>query len=394
MFLTLALIALPVCRYTVRDIGFVDLVGSEYRLGYSAPKGATPGSDASVLLGVLARDGNVSFSAVADAVAPSGWWLARDGLDPIALPVSGSDGASAQEAWRSAVQSPLRDQILAESLTSFAALVRIRGTDPAEEARIDAVLAEASSGLGVLSNSLPRPVDRPLVTFELQQDRLQEERVCLWALGLGVAPGSALAVVYGRGKLAGSVMVGEEITLEETLSQLALVGESCECDTSRDWFNEPRLPMRWTDRQRARAAAELGFDPESPMVKSEVVRILERGPLTGEVPREGAVDGIEALVFGYREVEIGGQATPPPRRDFVPDGGAPLGQPVQILEPADGDDWGFDSGTDSSTVTTPGTGGEDKGSTLLLVVVGFLSLLGLGLVAAKLVGLAGDRRLG
>ena len=398
MLLALLIAALPVCRYTVRDIGFVDLVGPEYRLSWCGPAADGLDGEAETLVGVLGRDGNVGSGSLGPDAAPPGWWLTRDGLDPIRLGVSGSGGLAAREAWEASVRSPVRDQLLSEALTSFATLLRIKGSDSEEEARIDAVIADARAGLAVLSGSLPRPVERPLVSLNIPADRREQERVTLWALGLDAAGGPGLAVVYGRGKLAGPVMVGQEITLEETLAQLALVGESCECDTSRDWFNEARLPMAWTDRQRARAASELGFDPESPMVKSEVVRILERGPMAGGVPREGDVDGIEALVFGYRESELTHEGVPAPVRDFEVDPGAPSRSPGLILEPTPGDDWGFESGSHpGGPEGVADASDEDAGSgprqpsTALLVIVGLLAFLGLGLVAGGLVGVVGRR---
>lgn len=336
MLLALVAVLAPLCRYTVRDIGFVDLVGPEYALVHGAPKDAPLSAAGRELLAALARDGNVSPG---EGEMEGGWWLTRDGLAPLRLDVQGSDEAAARGAWEAAVRSPARDRVLAEALTSFATVLRVRGADPEVEARVDEVLAAATAGLETLSATLPRAIDRPLRLVEVSRD---DEAVLLWSMGLDAEPRAAVALVYGRGKLAAPAMVGEAITLTETLAQLALVGDSCECDTPRDWFGQPRLPMAWTDRQRARAASELGFDPESPMVKSEVVRILERGPLEGGAPREVAAGGAEGLLLGYREVELGAGGAPPAERGFEPDGGAPSTDTVRVVEATEGDDWGFE----------------------------------------------------
>jgi hypothetical protein len=96
-----------------------------------------------------------------------------------------------------------------------------------------------------------------------------------------------LAVVYGRGRLAGRLMVGDTIQLRETLAQLALVGESCECETDRAWFEERTVPLPWNSQARQQAAPNLGFDPDSPLVQAEMVRIISQGKSSRRKPQNG-----------------------------------------------------------------------------------------------------------
>jgi hypothetical protein len=72
-------------------------------------------------------------------------------------------------------------------------------------------------------------------------------------------------------------MVGEAIEIRETLVQLSLVGESCECETARGWLDERVLPHRWLSGERERASQRLGFDPERPSVGAEMIRIYPKG---------------------------------------------------------------------------------------------------------------------
>jgi hypothetical protein len=99
-----------------------------------------------------------------------------------------------------------------------------------------------------------------------------------------------LAVVYGRGRLAGRLMVGDAIQLRETLAQLALVGESCECETDRAWFEERTLPLPWNPQARQQAAPTLGFDPDSPLVQAEMVRIISQGKSSRRKPQNDQPD--------------------------------------------------------------------------------------------------------
>ncbi len=362
MLTALALVAcLARCRYTVRDIGFVDLVGAEYSL-----TGGALDPEQRVLCASLAPGANV-LPKSGDSPA---WSLRREGLDPLQLAAE----SSVREAWQAAVHSPLRDRLLAQALDSFATIVHVRGDDAAEDARTSEVVRAALDRLEALEPTLPRPIELPLVELELKRDARETERVLLWSLGLDAAESrTALVVLYGRGKLAGPVLIGSEITELELLTQLALVGRSCECDTPRDWFHEPRIPMAWTQEQRESAAGKLGFDPQSPRVKAEVARILDRGPLASP---SAASTSVESLLLGYREFEVGADASTGSEGDVSHEPAA--SPPGHVLAAAGGDDWGFQEDekppkSDGSSLTAPQEPienqtlyGKDSGRSILL----------------------------
>jgi hypothetical protein len=60
----------------------------------------------------------------------------------------------------------------------------------------------------------------------------------------------------------------------------------------------------------------LGFDPESPMVKMEMVSIVRRGMGGAAVP---------GVAFGYREIEIGGEEIEEEPVDSVD-------EPIEVVE--------------------------------------------------------------
>jgi len=171
-------------------------------------------------------------------------------------------------------------------------------------------------------------------------------------------------VIYGRGRRAGEPLAGDFNETEFT-TQLALVGESCECETDRAWLLEPTAPMRWPERIAERAPGALGFDPESPMVKAEISRILSRGDFGTGRSTQG--DGrrpkdLAEIVFGYSEHtlddRLGESNRPAPAAAAAEAKGAVISSPKVVIRRDDGWDFQTASGntsgnTSENTVETP-----------------------------------------
>src|SRR5690606_38634283 len=74
--------------------------------------------------------------------------------------------------------------------------------------------------------------------------------------------------------------------------------QDCECELDREWMKGPLLPARWDAGRQQQALQSLGFDPENPLVRAEVSRIVLRGPGTGQMKKlAGTASGL-----GYSEV--------------------------------------------------------------------------------------------
>ncbi len=331
------------CRYTVRDIGFVDLQGADYGLRLHASLELVQ-SRSEVLSGLdLERDSNLRFEHVIDE-GPPRWGLTREGGEELLL--GGLDTEAEDLGLSDVVGRVLSGRHLTElsrgALDSFAFALVIEGTSAEENRAVHALVEEAAERFELVVDQLPRPIPWPLRIVKVEASERPGEQVLLWALALDDLADDevAMALVYGRGKLAGPVLRGENIELRELLEQLVLIGESCECDTSRAWTEEPRLPLRWDDQQRASAVAELGFDPDSPMVMGEVLRILSRGPRS---EAERPLDRIESLLFGYHETDLVADALVPARGGVPNADGTPRdherGSP-RVVGAGEGD-WGF-----------------------------------------------------
>jgi hypothetical protein len=344
------------CRYTVRDLGFVDLSGPDYllRLHADDESDRTPAAD-------FEAESNLRFERVAATDGPR-WSLVREGRPDLLLSgietSLGDMGAAA--ALEHVLGSAVLTRISSDALDTFAFALIVEGSERGDNEALHDLVAEAEQRLDSVADQLPRRIDWPLRTIVVKAGDREQEAVLLWALGLDQEEfgptDSAIALVYGRGKLAGPVLVGEELELREVLAQLVLIGESCECETNRAWADEPRLPLRWTDKQRAAASAALGFDPDSPMVKGEVARILARGPKDiVDRPR----DSIEALLFGYQETDLGRDALAAARGGTPDAPASPVPEradDLRVVEAGEGD-WGFaDDGAVELTPAGPGQG--------------------------------------
>lgn len=381
-----------VCRYTVRDIGFVDLAGPGYRLVEVLPGPPVAGAEdfPGVSVGNLQlgrRDaGRTPEDPLVKALRRSGkergWVLWRADLAPLVLAAENKQAALEESQGTQALE-----QVSREAQASFVLAVVVESGRPALDQAAHGVLDEALELFGGLQAQLPREVPWPLRRVRVARSERQQERVLLWSLGLSQdLDEPALALVYGRGKLAGAVLQGALLERDEVLAQLVLVGESCECETPRDWVAEPRLPLAWSAEQRANSVSALGFDPESPLVRAEVARILTKP----EGERRSADTSLSSLLFGYRETELVGEGVPNP--ESVPS--AEVRESAGWVEGDEGD-WGFaDQDALPETGEDAQHAGEPPGSGMghfLWWMLGFGFCLALVLALAIFV-LRGGRR--
>ena len=316
-------------------------------------------------------DSNITIERVdrlATPVHPAAGVAGREGISYVladdrgrALLLCTRDGTETtpdRELMRSvqgAVTSVVREEISRRTLDTFAFLLVVEGKDGTRNREVHDLVTEAIGRLREMESLLPRPLGYPLRTMGIDMETRPQEEVLLWSLGLDSAsPEPAVALVYGRGKLAGPVLVGPRITKREILLQLALVGDSCECDTDRDWVNDPFIPLRWSPAQRESAMDHLGFNPGSPLVKAEIAQIINRGLPLGTA-RGGGVPSVESILLGYREFTIDegtdSDVRQDPGRDTGSGGGEEQGTRSSIIPgpddmvltaAAEGDGWDFE----------------------------------------------------
>jgi hypothetical protein len=342
--LTLAPLVAFACDYTVRDIGFVAFDDGDFSLIVSGPEELVLNSTAMRRI----KDWGIRLESQIGS-EDSGWdirILDREGSHFQLARAATEDGVpNLVEVLEAKLQSPRLQEIHEGAMGTFAQIVFFRGSDASG---LDTA-KEAALALPDLEPMLPRPISLPVRMLEIDVEERSRERLLMWAAGLDGLPAdeSAMLVLYGRGRLAGPAMKGDEIQLDEALRQLALVGESCECDTSRDWTQLRRLPLLWTAESSQDASKMLGFDITDPAVIAEVKDVLSRGRRGGDISWP---DRLARIVEGYFEGSITGTN---PELLTIPPGRASRQTAAVEATVIEGDGWDFEEeavGEESSLV--------------------------------------------
>ena len=110
------------------------------------------------------------------------------------------------------------------------------------------------------------------------------------------------AVFYGRGRWIGPLFKADMLNPDHLTELLFVIGADCECGLDHRWLQGTMLPARWDEGLQQKVVESLGFDPESPMVKMEMVSIIRRGMGGFDYP---------GVPFDYQEIEVGGDVAEP-----------------------------------------------------------------------------------
>jgi len=394
------------CRYTVRDIGFIDVgvrrhVVSLCVHGDGGPLAAafreaaeSAFRDAPVRLEVVDVDRDRDHPAAARVLSsgapiPALVLGTPEGrlVDLPAPPASVATAAEASSALEAALRSPVRDAIAAEALGAHSFLLVFEGTDAAANRTASAIADRAIEEVELVLEDFPDPVPGPARKIVISPADRGKEKVLVASLGIEEAPGTEarIAILHGRLRRLGPIFAVPGAEREDVLEVLAMAGLDCECGLDRRWMTGPTVPHRWGPKEREDASRRLGYDPESPMVKAEVASILSRGPgsrflgLAGEggAGRAGAVDPL----LGYSELEIDDEAPRPEGANAAPLPPLPPPAPAPGLAPA--------PGPAAGAPARPEAAGRSSPLRPVLVVLAALGAVGL---AAGAVILARARR--
>jgi hypothetical protein len=286
------------CRYNIRETGFVD-PGTDpyYFYGYvrmDTPEEITLKFDQ--ILNSAFRDCNIiteiinvdkqkdhealkyislwqihSFPA-AVLVSPEGQSLTIDLNND-----SGSFETSLRSAINKIIFSPVREAIIEEVIKTYGVILLIEGENTQENEKCRKAASAAIDEIKLQMKMMVKSIEYPPVLITLKPESFSDEKILLWSLGLDdpVAEPHA-AVFYGKGRWIGPLMKAGEIEETNFVKILSIIGLDCECGLDVSWVAGTLLPLKWDQNRQAQVAGLLEFDPENPLVRLEVNRILKR----------------------------------------------------------------------------------------------------------------------
>ncbi len=326
----------PCCEYNVREVGFIDVGIEFYRLLVYLPENApagevsslkdamevalaetnirlqliAAGADANQPALELARTHRIDHFPAAILVSPDGQSMPLD-VSRASSPPSEGGTPSTQTSLAQAIpaalgtilDSPLRRQILEKCADAYGIVLLIEGPEAQANATARQAIATAIRQIGEQLEFLPTPVkSEPISTppelIVLDQKSLAREQVLLWTLRLKPEDVNQprAAVFYSRGRWLGPLFDAATLTAGNLTQLLSVIGGDCECGIDHRWLQGTMLPARWDETLHEKVVQNLGYDPESPMAKMEMVSIIRRGM--------GGFDS-PGVPLEYREIEVG-----------------------------------------------------------------------------------------
>jgi len=323
------------CQYNVRETGFVDLGNTPYLFtGYVDDQAS---DDMKVGFNQIAiemlSESNIEFEMINidrhknhTALKYLDQWQINEfpsavlvSPDSQSIPVTiyhpgQKFGPSLQSAIDEIVSSPYRDRIIEAAVKNYAVVFLIAGKNEEENKKANETAMAAINHVKKKMDMLPKPIRYPPVLIEMDYASIREEKILLWSLGIDIndMAGPYVAVIYGRGRWIGPLFMGTEINKNYLSEILLVVGADCECGLDQEWLQGTMLPARWDKERQARITESLGFDPENPIIKSEISRIIRMGSLyqglaaDSQISRvQSDVQPIDTLNTGHTLAETG-----------------------------------------------------------------------------------------
>ncbi len=195
---------------------------------------------------------------------------------PIPKQLSGNDIKSVLEKI---VHSPLRNTIIDQVIKTYGVIFVIEGAAHAENERIRKSANQAIHSIKAQMELMPKSIEYPPELIVLKRKDFKKEELLLWSLGLDSKKihDAYAVIIYGKARWIGPLLKGEEINEINLTNILSVIGLDCECGLDMRVMQGTRLPVKWDEKTHTHLVQHLGFDPENPVIKLEINRILRKG---------------------------------------------------------------------------------------------------------------------
>ncbi len=323
------------CRFNVRDVGFVDFGQEPYQLfiayDQSTPKdqrdlleqiGFAALLESNVQIELVDVEANPDHQAVRSMASlnikerPAAL-LASPRGKMLHLPIPSEQGPYKDAVWdfmESVVTNQTRESILDISIDTFGIALIVEGKDEALNATAIQAAKDAVNQVASRMDSLPKEIKKPPVVKTISYQDAQKELVLLWGIGIDTQnlDQPHAAILYGRGRCIGDILRGKAITKNSVEEILSVIGLSCECGLDREWMMGRQFPLRWDMSRQEQVIANLGFDAESPLVKTEISQIMAIGQNNAAAGSGTSRDASLNPIMGYSEMVVEAAPVEPP----------------------------------------------------------------------------------
>ncbi|HOE11377.1 MAG TPA: hypothetical protein PKJ23_08115, partial [bacterium] len=218
------------CRYTVRDVGFVQFPGDLYHLycfvGDQTPPARIEAFDRAALVALM--DSNIQpeivrtdsepdhpalryFPSGQNLQSPACVLVAPDGRS-LLLPIAETSD-SLMTSLEQACDSPVRRDILEHLVKSYCVVLLIEGQDAEANQRALQHIQRAIERITGLADQLPKPVEVNPYLVRISPKSFPNEQVLLWGMNLDeeALNDPHVVALYGRGRRMGPVLHRDEI---------------------------------------------------------------------------------------------------------------------------------------------------------------------------------------
>lgn len=287
------------CRYNVRETGFVEQ-GSESYYFYGYINKDTPDEIISAFNEILFTSLincniqpeiiNIDVKKDHPAVKYLSLWNIKSYPAAILVSPEGksmvvslkNENESFEKTLKFALDnimfSPVREEIIKSVIENYGVILLIESENKLKNEKYRKISFAAIENIKFRMKTMVKEIEYPPVLISVKPESYSDEKILFWSLGLeGNITEPYAAVFYGRARWIGSLMRGDEISETNLTNILSIVGEDCECDLDISWVKGTMLPVNWNQERQSKVAKLLKFDPENPMVKIEVSRILRMG---------------------------------------------------------------------------------------------------------------------
>jgi len=310
------------CRFTVREIGFSDIGSIPYIL-YIYTKSDLSGKDISTIKKfsyAFLYETNIKIEIVniyeeKDSIKlsypdkhnihtfPSAVFVSPEGesvICPLHYATQNFD-KTLLLLLENLVTSGIRNSVIDQLLRSYCVVLVTEGKNTSKNNDVIKMAKEAIGEISDVMVHMPKVVNTPPRMIVIPHEKIHEERILLMSMGIlnGRENKPFVTVIYGRGRIIGPVLKGEQITKRKLFNLLTVVGADCECGLDQSWVLGRMIPMRWESAVQSKLVHLLGFDVESPLIKAEMSQILS----LSQIP-ENSLDPLENNLLEYTEKRV------------------------------------------------------------------------------------------